>query len=142
MIRPAKQTFRSPGVVLLATVAAAVLGGEMLDQAKLSSGIPPKIGYLAIAMVCAVSLVRGLMAGVVVGPDSVKVRGFTRTHTVPWSAVEGFGFTASNPMNNTVYIAVRLKGGRYLKTGGLSGRSPHDPKALGIVAQMEVLKPS
>jgi hypothetical protein len=78
----------------------------------------------------------------VVSPTWVEVRGYyVRDRRVPWSDVARFAFTPSNPMNNTVNITVVLNDGRYLRAWGLSGRSPKDPKALGILAQLESLRP-
>jgi hypothetical protein len=85
---------------------------------------------------------RSLRAGIVVGPTWVEVRGiFLRDRRVPWSQVARFALTPSNPMNNTVNVAVVLNNGRYLRTFGITGRSPKDPKVLGILAKLESLRP-
>jgi hypothetical protein len=123
-------------------VGSVFCGATSTGEAIISPAVWSKTFGLALALLCVETLVRGLRAGIVVGPTWVEVRGyFRRDRRVQWSDVARFTLTPSNPMNNTVNVAVVLNDGRYLSTFGISGRSPKDAKVLGILAKLESLRP-
>ena len=133
--------FQSPSSVVY-SVGFVFVGAGMVGEALISPAVWSKAFGLVLALGCVMTSVRGLRAGIVVGPTWVEVRGILlRDRRVPWSDVARFALTPSNPMNNTVNVAVVLNDGRYLRTFGITGRSRKDPKVLGILAKLESLRP-
>jgi hypothetical protein len=107
-----------------------------------SAPAPGRVVCGLIAIAIAGFMMRARRAGVETDSDYVLVRQYSgRASRVSWPEVDSFTLTGTSPFNSGVFIAVRLKNGRILKTQGLVAPSRRSKSAAALVAHLESRRP-
>jgi hypothetical protein len=84
---------------------------------------------------------RSLRSAIVLRSDRVVVRNLLRDRRAKWSEVEGFEPLTAGAFNRNSYLAVKLRNGHYLRTAGLTARSPESPFARDTLCELERHRP-
>ena len=122
------------------TVCAGGASAIALGEGLVEPSVPTRVAFFLASLVLAWLTVRVIRSGIVVSQTGVEVRGWTRTRTAPWTDIACFEPIPGSPINRSVYLAVRLKDGRHLATGGL-GMNKLGAYAKSVLAELEAHRP-
>ena len=97
-------------------------------------------GFIGVAIVG--FMIRARRAGIEITSNGVLVRQYSgRTFRIVWPDVDSFVLTSTSPLNPGVYVAVRLKDGRLIKTQGLVASSRRSKAGGRVVEELESRRP-
>src|SRR5579885_821338 len=120
---PARTVFRSLGWSLV--LAAAIGCFALISIASAATGgVGSHIGWGLVAGIAVILCARGLRVALVVDDEEIVVRGYTRTHRLPWSKVSQVSAGDSgNVTGQGKCIVLSLTDGGRIHARGVMGYS-------------------
>ena len=139
-LRPnSRRAFRNYGALAMPCVALIFLGAICGMYAFQDIPVVGRVIFFTFAVGGVCIVVRILRSGVVVTESGLEVRGWSRTRQVRWTDVVGFRRVSASALNSSVFLAVELRDGSYLKTSGLTS-SKAGSFGARVLGELEALR--